>query len=115
MSKKKSPWEIDDEVVEHAKDDEKWFEPITVPPIKGRPKLSDAEVKARMEAHEKRKVGAIKIAEVDSDQKDHPPYPIMFGSDHVVFCSCPGWQYSPETPQNCKHLRKFIAAIGGHR
>lgn len=75
------------------------------------PRLSDEEVKLRMAAHEKRKIGAIQLATVDSDDPSHEPYGVMLGSDHVVYCECKSWVYNRGVVQSCKHLERFKKAI----
>jgi len=48
------------------------------------------------------------LAKADSDSGG-AGYEIRMGSNHAVFCSCKGWQYSKNG--TCKHLERFKVQV----
>lgn len=75
--------------------------------------LPEEIVKARIEAHEKRQIGAVQIG-VEPSDGDPIDYAIMLGSDHLVYCACKSWQYSQAYVPTCKHLERWIKRVSGH-
>jgi hypothetical protein len=47
------------------------------------------------------------LAYVPSESATDRDYEIRMGSNHSVFCTCKGWQYSKTG--TCKHLERFKA------
>lgn len=75
--------------------------------------LTDAQKQERISSHKKRVVGAKRLATVASTNPKTPTqtYDIMLGSDNLVYCTCPAWVYTVDTPQSCKHITQFRSTL----
>lgn len=75
------------------------------------PQQQRNEDTTRMVAEVLRSVNAknyVVLAKAESDSGG-TDYEIRLGTNHAVFCSCKGWQYSKNG--TCKHLERFKAQV----